>query len=175
MKKILFLGGGFILALALCSCGSLTQHVGGEKLSPAALEFAHRMREEPSWPLMGKTYDGAYHETDKWYADVVPFLVFWNWTTLGSFDHDQTLVVRKVAIFFPVFYSVGDSRYNGAGIRQDTGLEWNLACVIGYENFHTRQGDRWKNGLLWIPGVGPCLGWGPGYFQFLWLPLVDTD
>ena len=175
MKKFLRLLSGIGAAVALCSCGSLTQHVGGDRLSPETLQFAHQMREEPSWSTMGKTYDGVYHETDQWYAEVIPFIIFWNWTALGNFDHDKTFVVRKVSIFFPAYYAISDSRYNANGLRVESGLEWNLALVIGYENFHTHAGDGWKNGILWIPAVGPCIGWGSNYFQFLWIPFSELN
>ncbi len=173
MKKILLLMSAAAAMFTMCSCGSLTQRVGGSSLTPQNLEFAKHMREEPSWSNMTYTYNGETHETDKWYSRVMPFIIFWNWTTLGSFEKDQVFAVRKVAIFFPAFYMIDDSRYNAQGVRQESGLEWNLALVLGYENFHRYDTDSWKTGVVWIPGVGPCIGFGPSYFQFLWIPFSD--
>ncbi len=175
MKKVIICLVGLAAIMSLCSCGSLTHHIEGDKLRPETVEFAKHMREEPSWCDMGMTYDGVHHDTDKWYSRVVPFIIFWNWTTLGSFEKDKYFVARKVALFFPAFYIVRDARYDEQGIQKDTGMEWNLAFVIGYENFHRHSTDYWKTGVVWIPGAGPCIGFGPGYFQFLWIPFSEIN
>jgi len=175
MNKIIAVVLGTVMALVLTSCGSLTQHIEGENLTPQTIEFAKAMRSEPSWTKMYMTYDGVRHDTDKWYSNVMPFLIFVNWTTLGSFEKDRRFAVRKFAMLFPAFYILRDSLYDQTGKRLNSGMEWNLAIVMGYENYHSYPGDSWKFGFAWIPGVGPCLGFGPSYFQFLWIPFSEIN
>jgi glycerol uptake facilitator-like aquaporin len=175
MKKMLTLVMACSIALLMCSCGSLNQRVGGRQLTPGNIAFAKDIIRTPNYAEMRMTWKGVSHYTDKWASDVMPTFPVIYWTTLGSFEEDKYFGVRKVSTFFPVFYVIRDSLYNAQGNREITGFEFNLAMVFGFENFDNYEGEGWKFGLLWIPGIGPFLGFGSSYFQFLWIPFTDID
>ena len=184
MKRLLWLMFGLgIIPLLFCSCGTLNQQIGGSQLSKGNLAFARNMISEPDDFDMRLTYDGETRYTDKWASSVVPLGPILYWTTLGSFradandedTKDSYFAVRKVDSIIPLFYLKHDSIYDRSGKRQASGLAFNLALAVGYESFSTAKSDAWRCGLVWIPGIGPFLGFGSDYFQFLWIPFSDLD
>ncbi|MCF6176103.1 MAG: hypothetical protein L3J71_10090 [Victivallaceae bacterium] len=184
MKKNILMGCGLVvMVVMLCSCGTLNQRVGGDRLTKKNVDFALNMIQTPDDFDMRLTYDGETHYTDKWASNVMPLIPVLYWTTLGSFredaDDEDTMdkyfAVRKVATIIPVFYLVRDSLYEADGKRRETGFEFNLLCAIWYEDFENYDEEGWKFGLLWLPGLGPFFGFGSDYFQFLWIPFSDLD
>ena len=173
----------FVITILLCSCGTLTQHIGGDHLSKKNIDFALDMIHTPDDFDMRLTYDGETHYTDKWASDVMPLILINYWTTLGSFravaddedTKDSHFVVRKVATVFPVFYLIRNSLYEENGQRRETGIEFNLLCAIWYEDFENYDKEGWKFGLLWLPALGPFIGFGSDYFQLLWIPFSELD
>lgn len=184
MKKNMLIGCVLVMMLGLlCSCGTLTQRIGGDRLTKKNIDFALDMIQTPDDFDMRLTFDGEVHYTDKWASEVMPLIPVLYWTTLGSFREDaddedtkdKYFAVRKVATIVPVFYLIRDSLYEADGKRRETGFEFNLLCAIWYEDFENYDGEGWKFGLVWFPGLGPFLGFGSDYFQFLWIPFSDLD
>ena len=184
MKKNMLIGCSLVIILGLLSsCGTLTQRIGGKKLSKRNIDFALDMIQTPDDFDMRLTYDGEAHYTDKWASDVMPLIPVLYWTTLGSFrgvaddedTKDKHFAVRKVATLVPLFYVIRNSLYEADGKRRETGFEFNLLCTIWYEDFENYDNEGWKFGLLWLPGLGPFVGFGSDYFQLLWIPFSDLD
>lgn len=175
MKKFVLLTVAFSAVTLLCSCGSLNQHVGGEQLTPANIDFAKHIIHEPDWSEMVIDIDGVDEVTDKWNSDFVPAFPVLYWTTLGSYKEDKYFGVRKVATVFPAFYVRRDSLYTADGKRRDKEFEFNMLYALWYESRQKPNNKGWKCGLLYLPGLGPFLGFGSGFFQFLWIPFSDMD
>ncbi|MBN2643484.1 MAG: hypothetical protein JXR78_17665 [Victivallales bacterium] len=174
MKNLFMLFAVVVSTVFMCSCGNLDpQYIGGKQLSDGQLEFARNMTIEPNWSSMRMSFDNRRNYTDKWNSYAVPVFPVIYWTTLGSFKDDHFFGVRKAASFFPVFYLVNDSVYDAKGARLKTALDFNLALALGYEEQRTPEASEWKFGFLWIPGLGPVLGFGPSFFQFLWIPFSE--
>jgi hypothetical protein len=184
MKKNILIGCGLVMmTVILCSCGSLNQRIGGERLTKENIKFAHDMVSVPDDWDMRMTYNGITRYTDKWASDAMPVVPVVYWTTVGSFREvaddedtkDKYFAVRKVASIVPAFYLIRDSLYKNSGERFETGLEFNLLFAIWYEEFENDDVQDWKFGLLWLPEIGPFLGFGSDYFQFIWIPFSEFD
>ncbi len=175
MRMFVLLSAWLFSVVLLLGCGSLDQRVGGAKLSQRNIDFALDMVREPDWREMVMTIEGVDERTDKWNSDVVPVVPVVYWTTLGSFKQDKAFGVRKVASVFPAFYVMRDSVYNAEGVRREGEAEFNLLFAFWYASSYTPAESGWKFGLIYLPGLGPFLGFGTGYFQFLWIPFSDMD
>ena len=175
MKQLKILTMGLLAALVLSSCGSLNQRVGGGQLSERNIDFAKHIIHEPDWSEMTMTIDDIDEETDMWNSNLVPAFPVLYWTTLGNFKDDKYFAVRKVATVFPAFYVVRDTLYTSDGKRRDQEFEFNMLYALWYASHKKPKSSGWKCGLIYIPGLGPFLGFGSGYFQFLWIPFSDMD
>lgn len=163
-----------MISLFLCSCGNLNQQqLGGDKLSANNIKFAQGMIIEPNWEPMCMTFNDQKNYTDCWNSRVMPVFPVIYWTTFGNFEADSCYGLKKVASFFPLFYLVRNSVYDSRGMRKTSTTDFNLALTMGYQDSRTSDSFEWKYGLLWIPGLGPFLGFGTGYFQFLWIPFSE--
>lgn len=175
MKNFSFVICGLLCSFILSSCGSLNQHVGGERLSETNIEFAKDMIAEPDWSPMQMTFDNVDQETDKWNSKLYPFPPVFFWTTLGSFNTNKQYGVRKVSAVFPAFYVKRDSIYTEDGLRRNDDFEFNLLFAIWFKNYVGPKRGGWKFGLIYLPVLGPFLGFGKQYFQLFWIPFSDMD
>ncbi|MBN1863750.1 MAG: hypothetical protein JW808_02490 [Victivallales bacterium] len=170
-----FFSAGLFSFVLLTGCGSLDQRLGGDRLSKGNIDYALDIIREPDWTEMVMTIDGVDERTDKWNSDVMPAVPVVYWTSLGSFKGDKFFGVRKVASVFPAFYLMRDSVYNAEGVRIEGEAEFNLLFSLWYASRFAPDESCWKFGLLYLPVLGPFLGFGTGYFQFLWIPFSDMD
>ena len=175
MKRLFSVFSASVVVVLLCSCGSLNQHVGGAQLTKNNIDFARDIIREPDWREMVYPIYGVDETTDKWASDFVPAVPVIYWTTLGCFKDDQFFAVRKVASVFPAFYVVRDSLYTADGARREGETEFNMLFAIWYSSHHKPDSSGWKFGLVYLPVLGPFLGFGKNYFQFLWIPFSDMD
>ena len=175
MQRFKIFTMGLLATLLLSSCGSLNQRVGGDQLSERNIDFAKHIIQEPDWSEMQMIIDGVDEETDKWNSSFVPAFPVLYWTTLGSFKDDKYFAVRKVATVFPAFYVMRDSLYTSDGKRSEQEFEFNMLYALWYNSHKKQKISDWKFGLIYIPGLGPFLGFGSGYFQFLWIPFSEMD
>lgn len=174
MSKVLYSFSVLCALFCLCSCGNLTRtQLGGPQLSKADMDFARNMVYEPNWSRMHMEFNQESNYTDKWCSYLIPAFPVMYWTTFGSFNEEKCYGVRKVATFVPLFYVVRDGRYDSAGKRIESDFEFNLAMAIWFERVNRDNSDNWRTGLLWLPGLGPFLGFGSDFFQFLWIPFSD--
>lgn len=173
--KNLYLLIGFLTTTLLCSCGSLNQHVGGDRLTKTNIDFAKDIVAEPDWSTMKMTFDSVDQETDKWCSEFYPFPPVFFWTTLGSFNTNKQYGTRKVGMVFPAFWVVRDSLYTEEGVRRNDNFEFNMLFAIWFNRYINSKTDGWKFGLLYIPVIGPFLGFGSHFFQLFWIPFSDMD
>lgn len=171
MKRIFVCMTAGLASAFFCGCGSLNQQVGGPTLSKPAMEFAGKMPSGGS--TMNMTYDVNQLSTSKYATKSYPFFPVFYWSTLGNFEAEKQYGVSTSTLFFPVFYINRESIYNDLGKRQQSDTMFNLALAIGYEDHTTPKSSDFRTGILWIPGIGPLLGVGPEFFQFLWIPFTD--
>jgi len=171
MNKMFTMCSGIVLLGLLCSCGSLNQKVGGPKLSPSAIEFADKM--QSSGGSFDLSYGEKYLSTSRYATKSYPIFPVFYWSTLGNFESEHYYGVSSATLFAPVFFVVRDSVYDPSGKRIQSETTFNMALAIGYEDHMTPTSSDFRVGLLWIPGIGPFLGAGPKFFQFLWIPFTD--
>jgi hypothetical protein len=174
MKKILKLT--FALALTTmfcCGCGTLNQKISNDRMTKKNIEFAETMPQWPNYESMYMEVDGITYDTDKFASRVMPVIPVLYWSTMGSFEGNKFFVNRKVMSIVPVFYLVRENVFNKKGERYISDITFNLACVIWVNAVESETEDYWRTGLIWLPGLGPCIGFGSDFFQFAWIPFSD--
>ncbi|MFA7232167.1 MAG: hypothetical protein WC071_12925 [Victivallaceae bacterium] len=171
MYKLVLVIACAAIAAALTGCGSLNRKVGGPEMPESLVEFAKAMPEGRS--KMSIDFGEKELLTNRWASKVYPIFPVFYWSTLGSFEQNEKFGVRTVTTFFPLFIVMRDSVYNQSGQRTKWDTFFNLALVLWYEDNMTPESSDFKTGILWIPGIGPLIGVGPEFFQFLWIPFTD--
>ncbi|MFZ2657711.1 MAG: hypothetical protein WAX69_22450 [Victivallales bacterium] len=157
--------------LLVAGCGSLSQKVGGPQMSAPSMEFARQIPAGES--NFSISCNDKELSTSRWASKAYPVFPVFYWSTLGNFNPATSYGLRTATIFFPVFVVMRDSVYDDKGLRINSEAMFNFALAIGYEDRITPTSSDFKIGLLWIPGIGPFLGAGPEFFQFLWIPFTD--
>jgi hypothetical protein len=174
MKK--FLKVSCILALVsviCCGCGTLTRKFPNDTLRKDDILYAETLPHWPNYDEMTIEIDDVDYSTDKSASKVMPIIPVLYWTTVGSFENDTFFASRKVMSLIPVFYVCRENAFKKTGERFFDDFTFNLACVFWFNSVKSSKEDIWRTGIVWLPGVGPCIGFGSGYFQFLWIPLSD--
>ncbi|HCE46668.1 MAG TPA: hypothetical protein DET40_24230 [Lentisphaeria bacterium] len=171
MKNLFLALAGAAVLVLVAGCGSLDQKVGGPQMSNPSMDFARQIPAGQSF--FSISCDDKELSTSKWASRVYPIFPVFYWSTLGNFSPAPNYGLRTSTIFFPVFVVMRDSIYDDKGLRVNSETMFNFALAIGYEDNITPRSSDFKIGLLWIPGIGPFLGAGPEFFQFLWIPFTD--
>lgn len=161
------------IALIISGCGTLNQKISNTRMSKENIQFAETMPHWPNYESMYMEVNDITYDTDKFASYVMPTFPFLYWSTIGSFENDTFFVNRKVQTIVPVFYLIRENVFNKQGSREMSDVTFNLACVYWINVVDSQKKSYWRTGLVWLPGVGPCIGFGSDFFQFLWIPFSD--
>ena len=174
MKLILQLTFTVVLTMIFCcGCGTLNQKIPNNRMTKKNIEFAETMPHWPNYESMYIDVDGVTYDTDKFASRVMPAIPVLYWSTIGSFEEDTFFVNRKVMSLIPVFYLARENVFSKQGERTISDVTFNLACAIWFNNVDSVKRSYWRAGILWLPGIGPCIGFGSDFFQFAWIPFSD--
>ena len=173
-----------LLASFLCSCGSLESDVSFPKLKPAEMAYIDSVPAGNGEALL-QNYGGFQL---KGVRSSSVFYPAFPWLELKTFFKDDAN--RGYGLFYvytlmpvvPLFVGTDGVVYDKDGVWSFTHHCSGVPLLYSYTELVRRDGKAaggrkkdWQFDLVDIPYLNGLLGFGDGYFQFLWIPFMAQD